>query len=226
MTGAIQVVRNARARRIRLAVDRATGAVRLTLPPRAALAPALEWAEGQTAWIERQRAAIPDHHPIVPDVEIPFRGHPVTVRWDSARRRAPELIEGELWCGGPLSGLDRRVERWLRGEALRLLTQDSAEFAARAGVTIAGVSLTNARRRWGSCTADGALRYQWRLVMAPDWVRRATAAHEVAHRLHMDHSLAFHAAVRRILGEDPAPANAWLRQHGAGLHRIGGGGAD
>lgn len=221
MTNAIQVIRHPRARRVRLAVDHATGAVRLTLPPRAALAPALKWAEGQRAWIDRQRAALPDDVPFHPDGEIPFRGHPITIRWAATRRRAPELIEGELWCGGPIDGLDRRIERWLRTEALRLLMEDSAEYAARVGVSIASISLTNARRRWGSCTADGVLRYNWRLVLAPDWVRRATAAHEVAHRLHMDHSPAFHAAVTRILGEDPAPANTWLRQHGPGLHRIG-----
>lgn len=220
-TDAIQVIRHPRARRVRLAVDRATGVVRLTLPPRAALAPALKWAEGQQAWIERQRAALPDNVPYQADAEIPFRGHPITIRWDAARRRAPELIEGELWCGGLLDGLDRRIERWLRGEALRLLSADSAEYATRAGVSIASVSLTNARRRWGSCSSDGALRYNWRLVLAPDWVRRATAAHEVAHRVHMDHSPAFHAAVARIFGEDPAPANAWLRRYGPGLHRIG-----
>ena len=220
-TDAIQVIRHPRARRVRLAVDRATGVVRLTLPPRAALAPALKWAEGQQAWIERQRAALPDNVPYQVDAEIPFRGHPITIRWDAERRRSPELIEGELWCGGPLDGLDQRIERWLRAEALRLLSADSAEYATRAGVTIASVALTNARRRWGSCSSDGALRYNWRLVLAPDWVRRATAAHEVAHRLHMDHSPAFHAAVARIFGEDPAPANAWLRQHGPGLHRIG-----
>ena len=57
--------------------------------------------------------------------------------------------------------------------------------------------------------------------MAPDFVRRATVAHEVAHRLHMDHSPRFHAVVRELLGEDPAPARAWLRREGGALHRIG-----
>jgi predicted metal-dependent hydrolase len=52
-------------------------------------------------------------------------------------------------------------------------------------------------------------------------VREATVAHEVAHRLHMDHSPEFHAAFARLLGRDGKAERAWLRRHGAGLHAIG-----
>lgn len=221
MTDAIEVVRHPRARRLKLRVDPVTGVARLTLPPRAALAPALRWARAQQPWIDRQRSGLAGPVPFTPDGEIPFRGHPVTIRWDAGRKRAPQLIEGELWCGGPAEGLERRIERWLRARALAALGEDSTEFAMRAGVTVKAVRLNDARRRWGSCTTDGTIRYSWRLILAPDWVRRATAAHEVAHRLHMDHSPAFHAAVRRLLGEDPRPARDWLRHHGAGLHQVG-----
>ena len=60
--------------------------------------------------------------------------------------------------------------------------------------------------------------------MAPDFVRRATVAHEVAHLVHMNHGPDFHALVEALLGTDPAPARRWLRREGAALHRIGQGG--
>jgi hypothetical protein len=67
------------------------------------------------------------------------------------------------------------------------------------------------------------------LALAPAAVRRATAAHEVAHRIHMDHSPAFHALVEQLYGSDPTPHRRWLRTHGATLHWYGrsstGGGA-
>jgi predicted metal-dependent hydrolase len=53
-------------------------------------------------------------------------------------------------------------------------------------------------------------------------VRRATVAHEVAHRVHMNHGPHFHALVKQLLGYDPAAARLWLRRRGASLHRIGG----
>ena len=94
-------------------------------------------------------------------------------------------------------------------------------MAARAGVTVARVAVADQRARWGSCSASGDIRYSWRLVLAPPPVREATVAHEVAHRLHMDHSADFHAAVARLLGRDPAPERAWLREHGARLYWLG-----
>ena len=75
------------------------------------------------------------------------------------------------------------------------------------------------RSRWGSCTHDGDLRYSWRLVMAPNHVRRATVAHEVAHLRHMDHGAGFHALVDELHDGDVAAARGWLRREGRGLHR-------
>jgi hypothetical protein len=43
----------------------------------------------------------------------------------------------------------------------------------------------------------------------------------VAHRVHMNHGSAFHALVKDILGEDPAPARQWLRTNGSALHWFG-----
>jgi predicted metal-dependent hydrolase len=109
----------------------------------------------------------------------------------------------------------------LRAEALKLLSAETAEFAARAGVRVARVSIGDPRARWGSCASSGAIRYSWRLAMAPGFVRRATVAHEVAHRVHMHHGPDFHALVAQLLGADPAAARAWLRAHGSALHWVG-----
>ena len=99
------------------------------------------------------------------------------------------------------------------------MARETAEFALLAGVAVSKVSVADPKARWGSCASSGAIRYSWRLILAPAWVRRSTVAHELAHLLHMDHSPAFHAAHARIYGEDPRPARAWLKAHGAGLHR-------
>jgi hypothetical protein len=109
----------------------------------------------------------------------------------------------------------------MKREAHRVLEADTLEYAAKAGVEIRQVGVGDTVSRWGSCSGSGAIRYSWRLILAPDWVRRATAAHEVAHRVHMDHSPSFHALVRQLYGEDPTPARQWLRKEGASLHRVG-----
>jgi hypothetical protein len=130
--------------------------------------------------------------------------------------------DGErLLVGGPAEAVAGRVLRWLRQEARAMLAADTEHYARTAGVTVSRVGVGDPVSRWGSCSSSGAIRYSWRLIMAPDFVRRATVAHEVAHRVHMDHSPRFHALVQELFGEDPRPARLWLRQNGAALHRIG-----
>ena len=223
MSADIAVVRNARARRLRLSVDPVNGQVRLTLPPRASLKRAMAWAEQQGAWIAQARAAVPPARPFAPGATIPLEGGDVTIDWAPERPRTVRLVDGALVCGGPLEGLSRRITAWLKRRALDTLTVETAEYAARAGVSITSVAIGDPKSRWGSCASSGAIRYSWRLILMPPEVRRATVAHEVAHRIEMNHSPAFHAVAKRLFGRDPSPERAWLRRHGAALHRVGSG---
>lgn len=208
---------------MRLSVDPASGRVRLTIPPRASLKQAMAWANDHRGWIDAQRAKLPEGQPFLPGAAIPIEGEDVVIDWSPERSRTISLMDSpsRLVCGGPLEGLSRRIETWLKRRALALLTEETAAFAAKAGVTVSRVTVADPKGRWGSCASTGAIRYSWRLICAPPYVRRSTVAHEVAHRLHMDHSPAFHAAYRQLLGSDPAPARAWLRRHGAALHWVG-----
>ena len=220
-TRALSVRRVVGARGFRLVVDPRDGAVRLTVPKRAALAPALAWAETQRGWIEAGLAKLPMPQPIRAGSTVLFEGEPLPVEWAPALPRTPRLSDGRLALGGPEENIPARVLRWLRRQALDVLAAETHALAAHASVSVTAVKICDPRTRWGSCAADGAIRYSWRLILAPPYVRRATVAHEVAHRLHMDHSRAFHAAVRRLHGEDPTPARDWLKRNGAALHWVG-----
>ncbi|RZM07009.1 MAG: DUF45 domain-containing protein, partial [Sphingomonas sp.] len=128
-----------------------------------------------------------------------------------------------MWtrCATSCATVARRVEAWLKRQALDLLAAETREYAAKAGVTVAHVAVGDAKGRWGSCASSGTIRYSWRLLLAPGHVRRATVAHEVAHRVHMNHGSDFHALVALLFEADPAPARTWLRAHGAALHWFG-----
>ena len=206
---------------MRLRVDRRTGDVVLTIPKRASRRQALEWAAGHRAWVEAQLGRIQPAIRLVPGASVPLFDRPHPIDWRADRPRLPKLVGDRIIAGGPEENLEARLLRWLKRQALDLLARETAEFAAKAGVTVSAVRVGDPRSRWGSCSHDGDIRYSWRLVLAPDFVRRATVAHEVAHRVHMDHSPRFHALVEDLLGQDPKPARLWLRARGASLHRIG-----
>lgn len=215
------VVRSPRARQMRLIVSPSDGNVRLTIPRRAALAEAQRWAESKRSWVEAQLAALPEPQPICPGMMLPLAGENVKLDWSERYPRKPRQSGSVVHAGGPLDTLPLRMLRWMKSEAQGLLEAESRELAMRLGVTLGRVGVGDPVSRWGSCSPSGDLRYSWRLILAPASVRRATVAHEVAHRVHMNHGPHFHALVAELLGDDPAPARRWLRTHGAKLHWFG-----
>jgi predicted metal-dependent hydrolase len=80
------------------------------------------------------------------------------------------------------------------------------------------VALSRAQRRWGSCSDRARIRINWRLVQAPDFVRRSVVAHEVAHLVHFDHSPAFHALLGDIYEGEIGVADRWLKERGRSLY--------
>lgn len=222
----IEIVRHPRARRAKLSIDPTSGRARLTIPKRASADKALAWAATQREWLEAQRDRLPPARPFVDGATIPFGDEQLTIAWSAGSSRTVRREGDRLLVSGPTEFVARRIETWLRCEVLRLLREETAFYAAVAGVSVPQVTIGDARGRWGSCSSTGAIRYSWRLALAPTAVRRATAAHEVAHRVHMDHSPAFHAVVARLYagdpdGHHPDAARAWLRAHGAALHWYG-----
>lgn len=212
---------NPRARRLRLKIDGRSRSLLLTVPPRVSRRRALAWAAEHRDWAEHALAALPASRPIAPGASIPLEGVPHPIDWAPDRPRRIVAQGGRLLAGGPIEGLRGRVLRWLKARALERLEAETREFAAKAGVMASRVGIGDPVSRWGSCASSGTIRYSWRLILAPEFVRRATVAHEVAHLVHMNHGPAFHALVAELLGADPRPARLWLRREGAALHLVG-----
>ena len=61
------------------------------------------------------------------------------------------------------------------------------------------ILIRNQRRRWGSCAADGTLRFNWRVMMLDESLIDYIVVHELAHLTHMDHSPAFWDLVCRTI---------------------------
>lgn len=214
------VRRMAQARRMRLSVDPRDGGVRLVIPARASLRNALKWVETKRGWIEAALDALPQARPIADGMQIEVAGELLDIEL-ADRGRIVRRSGNRLIVPPPEELMTARVIRWLCTQALARLEAETARFAALAGVKVGRVSIGDPRARWASCSAKGDIRYSWRLVLAPPAVLEATVAHEVAHRLHMDHSREFHAAVERLLGRDPSSERAWLRAHGRELYWLG-----
>ena len=212
----IRRLANARRMTLRLAPDGSE--VRISMPRWGRTAEALDFARSRTDWLERQAAALTIAEPLQHGSPIAYRGSTLEIAHVPDGPRKPRLEGETILVGGAAESLAPRLRRWLENEAQDLLTIDLDDYCARAERPVPRLSLSNARRRWGSCSAKGWIRINWRLVMAPDHVRRSVVAHEVAHLVHLDHSPRFHAFLGELYEGDITQANAWLRQEGRTLY--------
>jgi predicted metal-dependent hydrolase len=206
------------ARRLTMRLAPDGSEVRISAPRAARSADIVAFARAHVDWLAGQLARVPDRSEIGHGSTLPFRGEPILLVHDPAAPRRPELVGAMLRLGGTAESLAPRARRWMEGEARHRLNQDLAEYAAAAGLALPTLTLSNARRRWGSCSARGKIRINWRLVMAPDRVRRSVVAHEVAHLVHFDHGPQFHRLLGELFEDDLAAANRWLKREGQGLY--------
>ncbi|MEO6247919.1 MAG: SprT family zinc-dependent metalloprotease [Sphingomicrobium sp.] len=211
-----------RARRLKLRFDDKRGGLVLTVPPRTSRRAALAWAAEQQRWVTAQLARQPALSPLEPGAMIPLEGEQVRLDWIEGASRTVVRGAASLSCGGPRLSFANRIEAWLKRHARDTLSAETAAIAADAGVNIRAVSIGDADSRWGSCSAAGAIRYSWRLILAPPAVRRYVVVHEVAHRLHMDHGAQFKAAEARLFGGPVEPHRLLLRRLGPVLRGVGG----
>ena len=214
----LAIRRHPRARRLvmRLAPDGSE--VRITLPKWGRTEDALVFARARVEWLERQLAAVPRPQAPRPGGTLRYRGAELAIDWDQVYPRKTFLEDDRVRIGGPEANLGARLQRWLESEAQRLLEDDLAFYCARAGHEAPPLRLSRAQRRWGSCSDRKAIRINWRLIQAPDAVRRSVVAHEVAHLTHFDHSPAFHALLAALFEGDVKAADRWLRAEGRSLY--------
>lgn len=220
-TVALDVLKDRRARKLHLRADPNLGVVRLTLPLRTPAREGLEFLHNHQNWLAEQVARWPVPLPFSPDAIIPFNDQQLRIDWHEARPRRAEFLADSLRIGGPQEGLAQRIERALRRAAQPLFDSSVQLLATRVARPVARVRLTDPKARWGSCSRDGVLNFSWRLVLAPNWVREAVIAHEVAHLVHMNHSPRFWALAHELYDGDMDQARSWLSAQGAQLHWIG-----
>lgn len=100
------------------------------------------------------------------------------------------------------------VQAWLMRQARRLFTERLDHFAPQLGVQWRKLSLSSAGTRWGSASADGAIRLNWRLIHFRQSVIDYVVAHELSHLRVMDHSPRFWDTVRTVVPDYARLRNA------------------
>lgn len=208
----IRVKASARARRLTLRLDAKEGDIVLVWPRGMTEGKAARFVERNRDWIEQhRRKAVPRRTFTAGDV-ISVYGRAFTITRREGRGIAA-LEEDRLVIHCRPEHLHRRVKDFLKEAARDVLAELAAQKQDRLSLQPKEIRVVDPRTRWGSCSHDGRLMFSWRLILAPPAVLDYLVAHEVAHRLHMNHGRKFWTLCASLT-EDAAAARRWLRKNG------------
>lgn len=178
-----------------------------------------------TAQLERVERLYPVRRPNDSDSgEILYRGVPTPVQIiNHAHRQGPAKVVFEqdrlimIRNGESRTLPARSLENWLRKQARIAIEQQVAVVADKLQRTPRNIYIKDQRTRWGSCSSRQNLSFNWRLIMAPEFVLHYLVTHEVVHLAVPNHSKQFWLTVQSLC-PDTERARQWLRTNGAGLH--------
>jgi len=122
---------------------------------------------------------------------------------DAAKGLPPSAERNTLCLGLAHSATAKQIrdaaQAWLMRYARQLFEQRLNHFAPELGVQWRRLSLSNAGTRWGSASADGSIRLNWRLIHFKLSVIDYVVVHELSHLRVMDHSPRFWDTVRHVV---------------------------
>lgn len=138
--------------------------------------------------------------------QFPYLGRTISVSLGSAQRTLHfDEPSGVLSLALPALAdpqqIKDRVQGWLQTEAKRIFGDRLVVYAHKLGVEFRAYGLSSAATRWGSCSSDGKIRLNWRLIHFPLSIIDYVVAHELAHLREMNHSPRFWQTVESIFPE-------------------------
>jgi predicted metal-dependent hydrolase len=139
--------------------------------------------------------------------------------------RVSGIFEGEnvLYVGGKsmpeMHGLKRFFVPWIKKRAHHFFVDYAHQYASQLGCRFQGVTIRETISRWGSCSSNGRLSFNWRLLLAPEAVAHYVCVHEVCHLKEMNHSPAFWDLVEK-LHPTYKEQRLWLKKYGKSLYTL------
>lgn len=90
------------------------------------------------------------------------------------------------------------LEKWYIKQAKVIIKREVDYYVEKMGTEYNGISFSDTKSKWGSCTFDNRLQFNWRLIMAPLLVVRYVVLHELVHTTTKNHSAIFWNKVRQV----------------------------
>jgi predicted metal-dependent hydrolase len=202
--------------------------VEVVVPRRMALRHVEPFVRDKSRWIERTLRRFREAEEALPAPElehggsVPYLGRELLLRVsvepgrvrDHVARRG-EVLHVKLGSAGP-DAVRAALERWYRRRARVEVAARLDAATRRAGSRYTGLTIRSQRTRWASCSSNGAMSFNWRLLLAPEPILDYVVEHEVAHLELLDHSPRFWQLLASRCPEY-REHERWLKRNGAAL---------
>jgi predicted metal-dependent hydrolase len=201
------------------------GEVVVTSPPRVPVSKIEAFIQAHLGWIAQIQEMLSQRQNLVKDqatVSLFGKKYTKNVTYDQTKRIGVTVVQDQIVINciphptkSQVSGsvVETMIERFIKNTAEKYLIPRTHQLAETMGIEFKRITLKQQKSRWGSCSSQGNLNFNWRLVHYPTPVIDYVIIHELAHRQEMNHSSAFWSIVKRY---DPAFAQhrGWLKRNG------------
>lgn len=211
-----------RSQRKTLAIQIRHPHVMVHAPTRLPLYVIRDFVAQKETWIQKklseQANKLSERYEITDAGWVPFKGELKRICCLVSDNNQVELCNQQIVIGrktGSRVSHQQLFEQWLIGQAKETLTARAFQLAEQLGVQhkLKEVRFRKTRSKWGHCSSDGVLQFNWLILMAPEFVFDYIVAHEVCHLLQFNHSKLFWTQVEALHG-DYRQAVQWLKSHG------------
>lgn len=208
--------RHARARNLKISIN-PDGGVIVTCPRLTPKFVIDRFVRDHANWITTHQAKMQKNR-LAPTDQILLFGKALQVEVSNVLKgKVGVLIETEKLIVTPISdtkdSITKAIQRFFKRTAQSHILERLEILAQQMNITFRQVAFKTQKTRWGSCSSQGNLNFNWRLIHAPREIIDYVIIHELAHRVHMDHSTAFWKLVEKF---DPEYRihRGWLKRQG------------
>lgn len=174
------------------------------------------WIVGKTQEYDKYREQAPKRW-FEEGESFPYLGEPHEVVVE--QRPSSSVVDGRFRLAehhAKETSIKRALETLYRRKARQRFGRRADHFQEEMEVEYDQIEIRNQRTRWGSCSTNGTLGLNWRLMMAPPEIIDYIVIHELAHLKEANHSSTFWSLVAEYDPEYESHAD-WLHENSARL---------
>lgn len=190
----VDITLNTRAKRLQFRLDPQNGHVRLTLPPNTSSHRGLNFVKTKADWILPRLNEISRNKIVLSEgAKIPIDGCLRPLNFGARPSIDNKAITVREIC------TNQDLSRLLKTRAKARLTPLAHEKANVLGFAIERLTFRDTKSRWGSCSSEGVISINWRIICADLLIQDYLIAHEVAHLKEPHHQPSFWSACASLM---------------------------